>query len=171
MKLGCTSEATLLIQRASLQRWRSQQSGETLLTTAGWGSAICYLPGQPVQLLYWWFSGASDKQSPSQSGWNVTIVYKQPLNRLMRRVLPGMSVLLEASSDAYARIHHCRLKKFNASSFARFLDPTIKHNLHNFRIDFNRYSQFNFVCIKFGTENCFVFDVTHLQEIWPRPIS
>ena len=64
-----------------------------------------------------------------------------------------------------ARIHHCRLKKFNPSSIARFLDPTIKLNLHNSRIDFNRYSPFNFVCKKSRIGNCFVFHVTHWQGI------
>ena len=71
----------------------------------------------------------------------------------------------------YARIHHRRLKKFNPSSIARFLNLTIKLNLHISRIDFNRYSPFNFVCKKSWIENCLVFDVTHWQEIWLCRIS
>ena len=64
-----------------------------------------------------------------------------------------------------ARIHHCRLKKFNPSSIDRFLDPTIKLNLHISRIDFNWYSPFNFVSRKSRIDKCFVSDVTHWQEI------
>ena len=54
---------------------------------------------------------------------------------------------------SYARIHHCRLKNFNPSSIARFLDPTIKLNLHISRIDFYRYSPFNFIIENLGLRN------------------
>ena len=169
MKIGCSSEAALLIQRGVTSTvtlatvWGNVTNNRLMRSLLSATSRVnrcsCCINN----------SAAPQMNSCASRGLAETLRLSTN-NRLMRQVLPGRNVLPETSGDAHARIHHCRLKKFNPSSIARFLDPTIKLNLHNSSIGFNRCSPFNFVCIKFRIENCFVFDVTHLQEIWHRPI-